>query len=90
MKQWAVFSGLFCFGCVILWGKIVYKAPHHDARYSSRTAWMFSLPVNVFRGKVSAIFAKYAGILASEGETQTALKYVNNGNTESGAILLDR
>lgn len=48
------------------------------------------LPVTVFRRKVSTIFAEYAGILASEGETQTALKYVSNGNTESGAILLDR
>lgn len=39
--------------------------------------------------KVSAIFAEYAGILASEGETETALKYIK-GQGHNGAVLQDR
>lgn len=39
--------------------------------------------------KVSAIFAEYAGILASEGETTTALKYIK-GQGHDGAVLMDR
>lgn len=39
--------------------------------------------------QVSAIFAEYAGILASEGETATALKYIK-GQGHTGAVLQDR
>lgn len=39
--------------------------------------------------KVSAIFAEYAGILASEGETETAFKYIK-GQGQNGAVLQDR
>lgn len=39
--------------------------------------------------QVAAIFAEYAGILASEGEMETALKYIQ-GQDPNGAVLLDR
>ncbi|CAM9169034.1 unnamed protein product [Ectocarpus sp. 6 AP-2014] len=39
--------------------------------------------------EVSAIFAEYAGILASEGETETAFKYIK-GQGQNGAVLQDR
>lgn len=41
------------------------------------------------RRQVAAIFTEYAGILASEGETETALKYIR-GQDGSGAVLMDR
>lgn len=38
---------------------------------------------------MAEIFAEYAGFLASEGERETALKYIR-GQGGEGAVLLDR